>query len=399
MLFDSGSNKSFVTTSVKECINPKVKRKEWLQFTTFGNSPEQSALRDVVELELCSLTGGSVTKIEAYVVPVISDIKIVHVDSVKCNYSHLQVLWFSDADQGKSDLEIIVLIGADYLWQYQGVCVIRGRPDEPVAVQTSLGWVLSGPIKGRLNDTLHGAGMVNTIRAEIQVGNVDSEIFKLWDLETIGIRPKDELSESFQDNILFNGVRYTVQLPWKVSHEALPTNYSNSFTLLFGNEPISFLCIKRTADNAKRITAQFILRARGRLNRSDLPQETEDPILLPRYHEFTEMIIFDCHRFVHHSGVSATLIELRTRFWVPKGRQLVKVLLHRCVTSRRQEGRSYDTPVTADLPEFRVRQAPPFSRVGVDFAGPLLVKGLGGEMVKSYIALFSRCISRAFRNS
>ena len=25
VLFDSGSNKSFVTTSVKECINPKVK--------------------------------------------------------------------------------------------------------------------------------------------------------------------------------------------------------------------------------------------------------------------------------------------------------------------------------------------------------------------------------------
>ena len=188
VLFDSGSNKSFVTTSVKECINPKVQRKEWLQLTTFGNSSEQSGLRDVVELELCSLTGGSVTKIEAYVVPVISNIKNVHVDSVKCNYSYLQGLWFSDADQGKSDLEITVLIGADYLWQYQGGCVIRGRPDEPVAVQTSLGWVLSGPIKGRLNDTPHGAAAVNAIRAETQEGNVDSEICKLWDLETMAKR-------------------------------------------------------------------------------------------------------------------------------------------------------------------------------------------------------------------
>ena len=97
-----------------------MKRKEWLQFTTLGNSSEQSGLRDVIEIELCSLTGGSVTKIEAYVVPVISNIKNVHVYSVKCNYSHLQGLWFSDADQGKSDLEITVFVGADYLWQYQG---------------------------------------------------------------------------------------------------------------------------------------------------------------------------------------------------------------------------------------------------------------------------------------
>lgn len=49
----------------------------------------------------------------------------------------------------------------------------------------------------------------------------------------------------------------------------------------------------------------------------------------------------------------------------------------------------------ADLPDFKVRQAPPFSRVGVDFAGPLLVKGLGGEMVKTYVALSTCCISRA----
>lgn len=76
MLLGSGSNKSFVTTSVKEWINPKVKRKECLQLTTFGDSSEQSGLRDVVEPELCSLSGGSVNKIEAYVVPVILALKM-----------------------------------------------------------------------------------------------------------------------------------------------------------------------------------------------------------------------------------------------------------------------------------------------------------------------------------
>ncbi len=38
VLFDSGNNKSFVTQGVKQLINPKVKRKEWLHLNTCGKS-------------------------------------------------------------------------------------------------------------------------------------------------------------------------------------------------------------------------------------------------------------------------------------------------------------------------------------------------------------------------
>lgn len=67
-----------------------MKEKEWLQLTAFDDSSEQFGLRDVVELKLCSLAGGNVTKIKACVVPVISSIKNFHVRSVKCNYSNLR---------------------------------------------------------------------------------------------------------------------------------------------------------------------------------------------------------------------------------------------------------------------------------------------------------------------
>ena len=49
----------------------------------------------------------------------------------------------------------------------------------------------------------------------------------------------------------------------------------------------------------------------------------------------------------------------------------------------------------AALPEFRVRESFPFSKVGVDFAGPLFVKSKIGESKKAYIALFSCCVTRA----
>ena len=42
----------------------------------------------------------------------------------------------------------------------------------------------------------------------------------------------------------------------------------------------------------------------------------------------------------------------------------------------------------APSPNFRVQESPPFSKVAVDFAGPLYVKGLKGKTRKKYIALF-----------
>ena len=47
---------------------------------------------------------------------------------------------------------IRVLIGADYSWSFQKGCKIRDKTDEPVAVETKLGWVLSGPMKSSGNE-------------------------------------------------------------------------------------------------------------------------------------------------------------------------------------------------------------------------------------------------------
>ena len=47
------------------------------------------------------------------------------------------------------------------------------------------------------------------------------------------------------------------------------------------------------------------------------------------------------------------------------------------------------------LPDFPVNKAPPFSKTGVDFAGPLFVKDKSNEMRKVYVALFTCCVTRA----
>ena len=138
-----------------------------------------------------------------------------------------------------------------------------------------------------------------------------------------------------------------------------------------------------------------ILRCSGRLQNSDLEHEAQYPIIIPRDHRFTRLVIEECHRKVKHSGVRSTLGELRSRFWVPKGRQVVKKILRECVTCKREQRKPFGPPPVAALLDFRVREATPFSKVGLDFAGPLFAKSQTGEMSKVYIALFTCCVTRA----
>ena len=138
-----------------------------------------------------------------------------------------------------------------------------------------------------------------------------------------------------------------------------------------------------------------ILRCVGRLVNSDLEVDARRPIIRPRDHAYTTLVIRDCHERVLHSGVRATLADMRSRYWVPEGRQCVKKVLRKCVTCKKQKGRAFSAPQTAALPEFRVKQVPAFSKVGVDFAGPLYVKAATGGVRKVYIALFSCCVTRA----
>eukprot|EP00795_Rhopilema_esculentum_P017839 gene17839-biopygen6663 len=50
-------------------------------------------------------------------------------------------------------LEIYILIGANYYWMFQIGDVIRGGQHEPVAIKTTLGWTLSGPVNGEFVDS------------------------------------------------------------------------------------------------------------------------------------------------------------------------------------------------------------------------------------------------------
>ena len=129
-----------------------------------------------------------------------------------------------------------------------------------------------------------------------------------------------------------------------------------------------------------------------------LPFDARFPIFLPSDNHLTALITEECHRKVLHNGVKETLTELRSRFWVPKGRQVVRRVIARCSVCKRFEGQHYSVPPAAALPGFRLEEQFVFTNTGVDFCGPLFVKAgtnEKGHMNKVHIALFTCCSSRA----
>ena len=67
-----------------------------------------------------------------------------------------------------------------------------------------------------------------------------------------------------------------------------------------------------------------LLRCKRRLQNASIPFDAKHPILLPADHHLTVPIIDNCHKRTAHNGVKETLTELRSRFWVTKGRQTVR---------------------------------------------------------------------------
>ena len=101
--------------------------------------------------------------------------------------------------KGKEQLEVDILIGSDYLWCFQVGSTRRGELHEPVAVETKLGWVLSGPMKGerKMNEVhVNFVGHTPVIAKENAKLDEDLKEFeksaqKLWDYETVGIREEE----------------------------------------------------------------------------------------------------------------------------------------------------------------------------------------------------------------
>ena len=139
------------------------------------------------------------------------------------------------------------------------------------------------------------------------------------------------------------------------------------------------------------------IRLKGRIGNAEINFDNKFPILLNEMSHVTKLFVIDAHKRVKHSGVNGTLNELRSRFWISSGRNVVKRCIRECIPCKRINGKVLLGPPPPDLPGYRVASDFAFTNIGVDYAGPLFVKNIYSEtdeMHKAYICLFTCASTR-----
>ena len=120
-----------------------------------------------------------------------------------------------------------------------------------------------------------------------------------------------------------------------------------------------------------------------------LPRTNESPLpILPELAHITMLIIDEAHQRCFHQSTRVTLALLSAEYLIR--RRSVKRVVSTCTRCRRYKGLCYQSADGA-LPAFRTEPSRPFSKVGVDFFGPLYVDG----GTKVWTLLFTCATSRA----
>ncbi|KAG1668338.1 Ubiquitin-like modifier-activating enzyme ATG7 [Nymphon striatum] len=439
ILFDEGATRTFITEETVKKLKLKPTHAEVIHLSIFGDNSPRSKKLNVVLFNLETKYGPNL-QIKAMVVPQISTPMKVMTQQVKelPHIKHLDLAQHITAD----DVEISLLIGADYYWDIIGDHVVKGPG--PTAVSSSLGYVLSGPFQ------TESFSKRTFVQSYWIIDQTNDYLSKFWDLDSIGIKEHDMHSQQSNDLKIFenkyiekNESKYISRLPWKNDHSPLPSNYlptlnrtrkmirklftdnvklynqiildyeKRKFIEKVDNENVHeghylphravhkeslttpirivFDCSYKTQDNP---SLNDCLQKEPRLHNAPMNDSSKFPILLPRQSKLCKLIILNAHERVKHFGLHATVNYLRQRFWIAKIRVSVKSVINKCVICKRVNGFPYRNMLNAPLPSCRLEKSPPFTVTGVDFTGEMYVK-TNTEEHKCYVCLFTCANTRA----
>lgn len=135
---------------------------------------------------------------------------------------------------------------------------------------------------------------------------------------------------------------------------------------------------------------QGIIRVGGRLSNSNLSSECKYPIVLPSKGNFTKLVILKYHLQHLHAGPQLVLSRIRTEFWPLNGRRTVRSVLIKCIVCFKYKPVGFIQQM-GNLPADRVSVSRVFSKIGIDYAGPYLIKEIkhrNKKLVKAYVCIF-----------
>ena len=200
-IMDSGSQRTYVTSHLRESLQLPTKRTESLHI---------DATCEAVGLGLITKDGEALKVIALVVSFICNPLLSQPINHSRDHYDHLLGIELADSADIWDILEVNMLIGSDFYWN-----LVTGRVWSGRSVQTKIGGILSGPVDQQdvsVNLTLTAL----RIDTHLVERNLDDQLRRFWELESLGIM-KDEPSvyDRFVQQISFDGQRYQVSLLWK----------------------------------------------------------------------------------------------------------------------------------------------------------------------------------------
>ena len=282
VIFDCGSQRSYITDELKNYLMLDPVCTETMLIKTFGAENCSRQVRDVVELEVALQTEGSMRMSFLSVPSICEPISGQAVTYAIGSYKELESLKFSDYSQGDGDVEVDILVGLDQYWKLVTGEVVHCL-NGPTAVYTRLGWVLSGPVQGSPSGT-SSVNLITTHSLWVDAyqqqteSALEGQLKMFWDLESLGIR-RDEPSvyDEFQRGIVYKHPRYEVSLPWRETHPALHDHYKLALRRLNG-------LLKRLKQNPE-VLRQYDSVIREQLNKGIIESvQDSTPVTHPVHH-------------------------------------------------------------------------------------------------------------------
>ncbi|XP_046861889.1 uncharacterized protein LOC124455243 [Xenia sp. Carnegie-2017] len=233
ILFDTGSQRSYIRRSLQGRLRLNSIGKETLQLNTFGQSKSKRESCEVFKVSIANKSGGEVVEIKAIAFPTICAPLPTRINIDDYPHLHgLELADFDSSDNNGSCDSIDILIGADHYWDVVTGDVVRGE-NGPTAMSSKLGWLLSGWSSQKsdehtLNSLILAADCLDNSTVVTDRDELTISLKRFGKLRTLALTFDSENSTEEQDfvrNIQFTGTRYEVGLPWKNDHVQIDDDY------------------------------------------------------------------------------------------------------------------------------------------------------------------------------
>ena len=224
LMLDGGSQRSYITQRVRDALGLQPERTEQVQIKTFGSDSTTMQTVEVVRLAVPLKTGTTIYFVFSTVPLICEPLSCQPIAYTKEKYHHLSDLDLADFSRVGEELQVDALIGADHYWQLVTGEIIHGKSG-PTAINTHLGWVLSGPVCSEAN--VHNLNSYHSLLVQSSdTSSLDSVLKSFWELESLGIQSVEpSVHDVFKDSVMFRDGRYEVTLPWRDKQTRPPSNF------------------------------------------------------------------------------------------------------------------------------------------------------------------------------